>query len=31
MKEKKFDIKDIKDQLMNKHSDMWKQAVPKKT
>ena len=24
------DIKEIKDQLMNKQSDMWKQAVPKK-
>ena len=24
------DIKEIKDQLMNKQNDMWKQAVPKK-
>ena len=30
MKEKMVDIKEIKDQLMNKQSDMWKQAVPKK-
>ena len=27
---KMVDIKEIKDQLMNKQSDMWKQAVPKK-
>ena len=26
---KMVDIKEIKDQLMNKHNDMWKQAVPK--
>ena len=25
------DIKEIKDQLMNRQNDMWKQAVPKKT
>ena len=25
------DIKEIKDQLMNKQNNMWKQAVPKKT
>ena len=27
---KMVDIKEIKDQLMNKQNDMWKQAVPKK-
>ena len=28
---KMVDVKEIKDQLMNNQSDMWKQAVPKKT
>ena len=27
---KVVDIKEIKDQLMNRQNDMWKQAVPKK-
>ena len=28
---KMVDINEIKDQLMNRQNDMWKQAVPKKT